>query len=87
MSEVQVIVTETEPRVHITRCMVGICFMQVCAVADATDEEILRACNEGNPAGTQAGWTSVIRESGEDSAPGPVPCELIPERRHFLVAC
>lgn len=85
--EITVTVTATEPRVHITRYMVGICHMQVCAVADATDEEILRVCNERNPAGTEAGWTTVFREDAEGLGRAPVTCKLIPERRHFLVAC
>lgn len=36
-------------RVLVIRTFVGICHMQVCAVNDATDEEILAVCNHANP--------------------------------------
>jgi hypothetical protein len=42
-------------RVIITKPMIGICFMQVCAVADATHREILEAANRKNPARTMNG--------------------------------
>lgn len=78
-------------RVVVSRNMVGIVMMQVCAVPDATDEEILTVCNRDNPAGTKAGWSQVIRKEG----PGPfgtankmpVPCIEYPGRMHFLVVC
>ena len=49
-------------RVEITNMAVGICYMQVCTVLDATDEEILEICNYQNPSGTKQGWTKVIRK-------------------------
>lgn len=70
-------------RVIITKCMVGIFHMQVCAVADATDEEILAVCNRENPSGTSMGWCQVVR-SGEGA---PVNCEQHSGRTHFLAAC
>ena len=73
---------EVMDRVIITRGMVGIAHMQVCAVEDATDEEILKVCNRENPSGTTLGWSSVLRQN-----PKPVVCESYPERRHFLVEC
>lgn len=72
-------------RVTVSRSVVGICHMQVCAVADATDAEILKVCNGENPSGTQAGWTTVIRE-GEDNQ-RPVQCQSLGDRLHFLVSC
>ncbi|MCH8135376.1 MAG: hypothetical protein IIB77_05285, partial [Proteobacteria bacterium] len=50
---------EEQPRVIITKAMVGICHMQVCAIDDATDEEILEKCNAENLAGTKNGWGHV----------------------------
>lgn len=67
-------------RVVITRAVVGICHMQVCAVADATDDEILVICNRENPSGTMHGWSDVCRNDH-------VLCEERRERRHFLVSC
>jgi hypothetical protein len=83
---------EVLDRVVITKAMVGICFMQVCALAEATDEEILALCNRENPAGTTNGWASVVRALEEEptlitDAHLPVVCGEYPERRHFLVAC
>lgn len=43
-------------RVVITKAMIGICAMQVYAVKNATDEEILKVCNQENTAGTTKGW-------------------------------
>ncbi len=57
--------------------------MQVCAVADASDAEILSVCNRENPSGTSMGWSVVVR-SGDNE---PVTCEQYVERRHFLVSC
>ena len=83
-------------RVVITKMMIGICGMSVCAVKDATDEEILQVCNLQNPSGTTNGWSEVIRhveEKPEDEFQifgkncAPVVCADDPERLHFLVSC
>ena len=74
-------------RVEVTRCIVGISYMQVCAVADATDEEILAVCNRENPSGTTNGWMRICRDDHPAENLRPVPCASYPERRHFLVAC
>jgi hypothetical protein len=72
-------------RVIISRSVVGIFYMQVCVVSDATDEEILRVCNRDNPSGTTHGWTTVIRSTDGNQA--PVVCNQNSERIHFLVSC
>ncbi len=73
-----------EPRVLTTRPVVGFALMQVCAVLDATDTEILAHCNAANPAGTEQGWVAVVRV-GQG---GPVPCSSHPDTRvHLLVEC
>jgi hypothetical protein len=84
-------------RVVVTRNMAGgglmlICHMQVCAVKDATDEEILEVCNRENPSGTTNGWVRVIRSIGEDDemlSDGylPVECDDDADRLHFMVGC
>ena len=72
-------------RVVITFAIVGPAHMQVCAVKDATDEEILAKCAE-NIAGTQHGWTTVLRQ--EDKTWGPTPCLAnLSGRLHFYVMC
>ena len=78
-------------RVVITRAFVGICHMQVCVQADATDEEILAVCNRKNPSGTRNGWTEVIRKNGErgslNEKMAPVKCGDYPSRLHIMVSC
>ena len=76
-----------EERVVVTRPMIGLLYMQVCAVDDATDEEILEVCNRNNPAGTMNGWGIVIRNDKEYPNLNPVACQDIKGRTHFLVAC
>lgn len=78
---------EELPRVLVTNPFVGICHMQVCAVSDATDEEILRVSNLENMSGTSQGWGCVHREGDEDERARPVQCGDHPERTHFLVSC
>ena len=67
--------------------MIGICYMQVCAVADATDEEILRVANRENPSGTSNGWSEVAREDHEDERMRSVACEDDGSRTHFMLVC
>lgn len=71
--------------VHITQSFVGICHMQVCATADATDKEILAVCNDENPAGTTGGWQTVHRGAAGPKA--PVACAQDARRVHLLVSC
>lgn len=67
----------------VTRPYVGICHMQLCGPADASDAELLAVANAENPSGTQHGWASIVRE-GEGA---PVPCKDEPGRRHYLAEC
>jgi hypothetical protein len=77
-----------EERVVVTREFVSLLFMQVCAVADATDEEILQVCNAQNECGTSAGWSWVVREGNAPTPEAkPGPCETYPGRLHFLAGC
>ena len=69
-----------------TAGLASIYTMQVCAVDDASDEEILSVCNIENPAGTTNGWSEVIRKD-TDRAAGRVPCADVPGRWHYLVQC
>lgn len=71
----------SRPRVEVAQSMVGICHMLVCAVATATDREILQVCNTQNPSGTRMGWSEVIRGLK------PIVCEKDAARWHFLVSC
>lgn len=70
----------------ITRPIIGIYYMQVCAVKTATDEQILAYCNEKNPAGTTNGWTTVIKND-TDANLNPVTCEEHQDRVHYLISC
>jgi hypothetical protein len=91
MSKIRI--PDADERVMISRPVVGLLAMQVCAVEDATDEEILEVANRDNPSGTRNGWMKVIRKEGDvtpDAAGNkglPVDCEEVPGRKHFLVVC
>ena len=76
-------------RVVITKYMMGLLGMQVCAERDATNEEILSVCNNQNPSGTSHGWTTVVRTEEDSVAEGqtPVQCEECPDRLHFIIFC
>jgi hypothetical protein len=75
-------------RVVITNPYNGIVHMQVCAVNDATEEEILATCNRENPSGTSSGWCRVCRDDDEFwGNVGPVACEDDPGRTHYMIAC
>jgi hypothetical protein len=73
-------------RVVITQPVIGICYMQVCAVEDATDKEILAVCNYQNPSGTSLGWGKVCREDADECL-RPLQCQEFPGRKHFLIMC
>jgi hypothetical protein len=75
-------------RVLVTRAIVGVAHMQVCAANDATDEEILAVCNQENPSGTSRGWSSVCRADDEFWGKlAPVTCSDDPKRLHYMVSC
>jgi len=77
-------------RVQVTNPFCGLIHMQVCAVHDATDEEILEVCNRENLCGTTNGWVGVIRDGSDEligEKAAPVKCEDHEGRTHFLVYC
>lgn len=76
-------------RVIVTKQMIGLCLMQVCAEKDATNKEILEVCNSQNVSGTNGGWQTVIRKTNKnfDEKYLPKQCAEYPERLHFLVVC
>ena len=77
----------TMERVVVSREFMGLFSMQVCAVKDATDEEILEVCRAKNPVGTSNDWCRVIRSDEERTGRNPVQCEEHEDRLHFLVDC
>lgn len=74
-------------RIEITRGIVGIYAMQVCAEQDVTDEEVLAVCNRENPAGTELGWTQVARADFKQENLRPVACNDDPGRLHLIAVC
>jgi hypothetical protein len=75
-----------------TRGLMNLFAMRVCALSDATDDEILATCNRENPSGTERGWTEVVRVA-DDSSPLrtenklPVKCSEHEGKMHFIVLC
>lgn len=76
-----------ERRVVVSSIFAGIFSMQLCAVPDVTDEELLEVANRENPAGTEHGWMHVVRNDTEYPRRNPVACNQYPARTHFLVDC
>lgn len=76
-------------RIIITRSIIGLCYMQVCCVKDASNAEILDKCNKDNPSGTEQGWQIVIRDdsSGYSEKQKPVQCQDHKDRVHMMVVC
>jgi hypothetical protein len=81
----RVTLPDSTPRVEVSQPLVGLVHMQLCAVADATDAEILEVANRDNPSGTSHGWTEVLRDPAVEGA--PTPCTWYEGRVHFLVVC
>jgi hypothetical protein len=73
-------------KIIITRPILGLCHMQVCAITTATDTEILQYCNKHNPSGTTNGWTTVIRDDPDKNL-NPVQCKEYEKRMHYLISC
>lgn len=78
--------TKKPDRVVVTQAMIGICHMQVCAVKNAPDDEILAVANSVNPSGTRQGWCEVAR-TDKDIKLKPVRCADDPDRLHFILSC
>lgn len=80
-------------RVCVTLPFAGLRAMQVCAVEDATNEEILEVCNKENPQMVTGGWHTVVRTEEDvfkaevDIAALPGPCVECPGRLHIIVLC
>ena len=80
-------------RVCVTLPFAGLRAMQVCAVADATDEEILKVCNEENPQLVQRGWHTVVRTEADcerehvDKEAVPGKCVECEGRLHIIALC
>ena len=74
-------------RVIVTRHIIDACHMQVCAVKNATDKEMLEVANAENPAGTTGGWSTVLRDNKNTLKTAPVECNNDPERIHFILQC
>jgi hypothetical protein len=66
----------------------GICAMSVCALADATVEEIEAHANRETPTGIDSRWKIGTDATFADGTPHPGPCNLGGEKRkHHLLHC
>ena len=86
------VIIPSTTRVVVSNSFCGLFAMQVCAVKDATDEEILAVANRDNLCGTTNGWCYVIRKIDPEhdwiqEKHLPKQCEDNPDRMHFLVGC
>lgn len=84
---------EKDQRVFVVEGYHGFRAQQVCVVPEATDEEILEACNRENPQLVTGGWHTVVRdkeharELGVDECAAPGNCVECPPRLHKIVLC
>jgi hypothetical protein len=75
-------------KVVVTRAIVGICHMQVCADKAATTAEIEEIANRENPTGLVSGRWRVVREVDEHWGDmRPVQCAEDPGRMHYMLSC
>lgn len=83
-----------ESRVFLTGMFAGLFSEHVCAVPDATDEEILKACNDAdNSIRPGSGKWDIVIRTKEDAdrakvsfeAGKPGQCVECPPRIHFVV--
>jgi hypothetical protein len=84
-----------DQRVMLTGMYAGLFACQVCVVPDATDEEILEACNREDPRTEGFSWVRVIRtqkdidelklRTPDRSSALPGTCVECPPRIHMVV--
>jgi hypothetical protein len=67
----------------VTKPVVGIAHMQLCAKKEVPDEELLAYANRVNPSGTELGWCTVLHSNDGK----PITCSDDPERTHYLLVC
>lgn len=66
----------------------GLCYASVCAVNDATPDEIRAAVNRAHPTGLDHGWDFSDDETFASGQPNPCPCNDLPAtRQHWLMVC
>lgn len=71
--------------VIVTRAVLGICHMQVCAHKTVPHDAVEREANRENPAGTEHGWRLLLDDAAENQR--PVVCETHPDRLHYMLVC
>lgn len=82
-----------EQRVFVVKGYNGFRAQQVCVLPEATDEEILKACNAENPQLVTGGWHTVVRdeehakELGVDETAAPGKCVECEGRLHKIAIC
>jgi len=74
-------------KVIVTRPIVGIYAMQVCAKNGVSDEEILEQANVKNPAGSANGWSRICRNDPNHPNSDPVQCKTYSDRMHYILFC
>ena len=75
-------------KVIVTRPIVGICHMQVCADKAAMDAEIVEVANRENPPGVTSGTWRIVREVDVHWGDmRPVQCADDPGRTHYMLSC
>jgi hypothetical protein len=66
---------------------IGFVHTSVCAVADATPDEIRGAANRASPTGLDHGWEISEDKEFATGEPNPCPCNEHEGRQHWLLVC
>jgi hypothetical protein len=73
--------------VVVTRGVIGICHMQVCAYGETPPERVEERANQLNPTGISSRWKIVTGEELGEENLAPAPCEQFRGRIHYLLSC
>lgn len=64
----------------------AMCYMQVCAYGEVSEEQVEERANTLNPPGTTGRW-KITAEGPEGSDLLPIQCQDNPARIHYMLSC
>lgn len=66
---------------------VGLVHVSACAAKDEPRDEVLATANRTHPTGLEHGWGFSEDATFSGGEPNPCPCEMDPDRLHYLLVC
>lgn len=64
----------------------GLAHCSVCAPKDMSREDVVFGANQEHPTGLDHGW-SISEEGFRTGQTNPCPCDIFPNRVHYLMIC